>query len=299
MKLDKQAKNLIKEALKEDIGSGDITTKAFVPPRLQVKAVIIAKQSGIICGLDIVKAVFTRIDKNTCFKPLVKDGDKVIKGKKICRITSSASTILTGERTALNFLGHLSGIATLTREFVDKVKPYKAEILDTRKTIPGLRVLEKYAVKCGGGENHRMGLWDGALVKENHITVVTRQSLLVSKRKNTLETIIKDIRKKIPKNMPVEIEVRNLAGLKDTLRARPDVIMLDNMSIRQIKKAVDIRNKFLLSTFDHRLSTVSLEVSGRVNLANVRRIASTGIERISVGSLTHSAPALDVSLEII
>jgi nicotinate-nucleotide pyrophosphorylase (carboxylating) len=292
-------KDLIKQALKEDIGAGDITTRALIPPQLKIDAAIITKQNGVIAGLNIAKAVFTALDRNTKVKLLVNDGDRIASGRKIIRISGKARPILAAERTALNFLGHLSGIATLTRRFVDAVRPYKVQILDTRKTTPGLRIAEKYAVKCGGGKNHRIGLWDEALIKDNHIAVVGRQSIADSKRKNILEKMIKEARKNIPKNKPIEIEVKDLRGLKGALIALPDIILLDNMSISQIKKAVEIRNKFLLSTIDCSLSTVLFEVSGGVNLANVRRIARTGVDRISVGSLTHSAPALDLSLKII
>ncbi len=186
MKIDKNTKNLIKQALREDIGKGDITTNALILPGVQAKAVVTAKQTGVIAGLDIAKAVFAELDKNIKIKTFVKDGDRVKANKKIIEISGKTRAILTAERTALNFLGHLSGIATLTREFVDKVKPYKVKILDTRKTMPGLRILEKYAVKCGGGANHRIGLWDAILIKDNHISAVNSK----------LSDIIKNIRKR-------------------------------------------------------------------------------------------------------
>ena len=280
MKIDKSIKNLIKQALREDIGKGDITTTALIPHGLKAYAVIIAKQNGVIAGLDIAREVFVQLDRDIKFKAFVRDGDKVKAGKKIAGITGSAKAILTAERTALNFLGHLSGVATLTRQFVDRIKPYKARILDTRKTMPGLRIAEKYAVKCGGGKNHRMGLWDEALIKDNHISAAG---------KGSLEKLIKYAKKRIPKNMPIEIEVKSLAEFKGALKAAPGVIILDNMSISQIKRAVVARGA----------SKTLLEVSGGINLANVRRIARAGVDRISVGSLTHSAPALDLSLKII
>ena len=280
--------SLIKQALIEDIGKGDITTNALISPSMQAKAVIVAKQSGVIAGLDVAKAVFTELDKKIKFKPLVKDGDKVAAGKKIVEISGNARAILTAERTALNFLGHLSGVATLTRQFVDQVKPYKANILDTRKTMPGMRLLEKYAVKCGGGENHRMGLWDAVLIKDNHIAALSYQ----------LSVISKNMRKKIPKNIPIEIEVKNLSELKEALEGLPDIILLDNMSIKQIKKAVELRN-LQLKAYSLKLKAVLLEVSGGINLANIRQIAAAGVDRISIGALTHSAKALDLSLKIV
>ena len=275
MKINNDIKNLIKQALKEDIGKGDVTTNALIPPKQQAKAVIVAKQSGVIAGLDIVRAVFTQLDKNINVRILVKDGDKVSANQKIIEIKGKARAILTAERTALNFMSHLSGIATLTRQFVDKAKPYNAKILDTRKTMPGMRLLEKCAVKCGGGVNHRIGLWDGVLVKDNHIAVLGGEFSSI-------------IIKKASKNMPIEIEVKNLNELKEALKAKVDTILLDNMSISQIKKSVAIRGK----------ARVLLEVSGGVNLANVRQIAKAGVDRISIGMLTHSAKALDLSLKI-
>ena len=288
MKIDKNTKNLIKQALREDIGKGDITTNALILPGVQAKAVVTAKQTGVIAGLDIAKAVFAELDKNIKIKTFVKDGDRVKANKKIIEISGKTRAILTAERTALNFLGHLSGIATLTREFVDKVKPYKVKILDTRKTMPGLRILEKYAVKCGGGANHRIGLWDAILIKDNHISAVNSK----------LSDIIKNIRKRYKKNISVEIEVKNLSELKDALEGSPDIILLDNMPLSQIKQAVKMRNEFLQTTNYKLPNTVFLEVSGGVNLANVRQIAKAGVDRISIGALTHSAKTLDISLSI-
>lgn len=300
MKIDKNIKNLIKQELQNDIGSKDITTHALISRDMRTNAVIIAKQSGVVAGMDIARAVFEALDANIEFKPFVKDGDKVKYAKKIAWINGSARAILSAERTALNFLSHLSGIATLTQKFVRKVKPYKAKILDTRKTMPGLRNLEKYAVRRGGGINHRIGLWDGILIKDNHIAAISCLSpykdklSAVSKRKKPLEKMIKDARKKASKDMLIEIEVKNLEELKDALNGLPDIILLDNMSMEQIKKSVNIRNKFLTK---HK--AVLLEVSGGVNLGNARRIAKAGVDRISIGALTHSANAFNLSLEIV
>ena len=297
MNVNKHIRTKIKQALNEDIGKGDITTNALIPPNAQAKAVIIAKQSGVIAGLDIARAVFSQVDKKVKFKALVKDGDKVTAGKKIAEITGKARPILTAERTALNFLGHLSGIATLTREFVNKARPYKAKILDTRKTVPGMRMLEKYAVRCGGGINHRMGLWDEVLIKENHIAAISYQLSAISRKRITLEKIIRDIRKKMSKDVQIEIEVRSLNKLKDVIKGRPDIILLDNMNIHQIRKAVRIRDLFL-TAYSLQLTAILLEVSGRVNLTNVRQFAKAGVDRISIGALTHSAKPLDLSLQV-
>lgn len=265
-------KNLIKLALKEDIGSGDITTQATVPENLKAKAIIFAKEEGIICGLEVAKMVFKMLEPKIIFKKLVKDGDKVIFGEKIAEISGKAGKILTAERTALNFLQRLSGIATLTAKFVKRTKPYKAKILDTRKTTPGLRILEKYAVRVGGGKNHRFGLWDGILIKGNHIDLVG----LKESAKRT---------KKLGKK--VEVEARNLKEVKEALEAGADIIMLENMDLKTIKKGVELIGKKAL-----------IEVSGGVNLANVREIAKTGVDWISIGRLTHSVKSLDMSLRI-
>jgi nicotinate-nucleotide pyrophosphorylase (carboxylating) len=300
--MDKNESQIIRLALREDIGRGDITTKFLFPGPVKVRAKIIAKEDGVVCGVEVASEVFKAVEKlireykgkiragtvlsENC--PLirvnckVKDGVVVKKGRVVCVIEGDARAILTGERTALNFLSRLSGIATLTRKYVDAVRPYKVKILDTRKTAPGLRELEKYAVECGGGVNHRMGLYDQVLVKDNHIKVTSHKSQVTS-----LKEIITEIRKKT--NKKIEIEVESLRQFKEALDGRPDIIMLDNMSISDIKKAVAFKNK---------LST-KLEVSGGVSLSNVRRIASTGVDMISVGALTHSAPSLDFSLEIV
>lgn len=265
-------KNLIKLALEEDIGSGDITTQATVPKDLKAKAIIFTKEKGIICGLEVAKMVFKTQDSKIIFKKLVEDGDKVIFGEKIAEISGRAGKILTAERTALNFLQRLSGIATLTNEFVKRVKPYKVRILDTRKTTPGLRLLEKYAVRVGGGKNHRFGLWDGILIKGNHINLVG------------LKKAVKRTKKLGEK---VEVETRNLKEVKEAVEAGADIIMLENMDLKTLKDGVRLIGKRAL-----------IEVSGGVNLENVREIAKTGVDWISIGRLTHSVKSLDMSLQI-
>lgn len=268
----KKLKNLIKIALKEDVGAGDITTASAIPKSLRAKAFILAKEEGIICGQETAKMVFKTLEPKIIFKKLVEDGDKVIFGEKIAEISGRAGKILTAERTALNFLQRLSGIATLTAKFVKSVKPYKAKILDTRKTTPGLRFLEKYAVRVGGGKNHRFGLWDGILIKGNHIDLVGLKEAV----KRT---------KKLGKK--VEVEARNLKEVKEALEAGADIIMLENMDLKTIKKGVRLIGKKAL-----------IEVSGGVNLDNVREIAKTGVDWISIGRLTHSVKSLDMSLRI-
>lgn len=274
---------IIKAALKEDVGRGDITSRLLVPAKKRIKAVILTKESGIVCGLDVARSVFKTVDRKIRFRPATSDGKKIKKGKILARLEGDARSILKAERVALNFLGRLSGIATLTEKYVRKVKLCPAKIMDTRKTTPGLRILEKYAVRCAGGFNHRMGLWDQILVKDNHLSVVLRPSSVF--RKKTLREIIERVKQKRPKGMKLEIEVKNLQEFKQALLAKPDIIMLDNFSISNIKKAVKMR-----------YGIRKLEVSGGVNLNNVRKIAACGVEMISAGELTHSAKALDVAL---
>jgi len=267
-----EIKNLIEIALKEDIGSYDITTESVLPSDLKIRAFIFAKERGLICGLEIARMVFKALEPKIVFKKLVRDGEKVKLWQRIVEISGPAGKILSAERTALNFLQRLSGIATITNEFVKKVKPYKVKILDTRKTSPGLRILEKYAVRVGGGKNHRFGLWDGILIKGNHIDLVGLK-LAVQRAKK--------LRKR------VEVETRNLKEIEEALEAGADIIMLENMDLKTIKEGVRLIGKRAL-----------IEVSGGVNLENVREIAKTGVDRISIGRLTHSVKSLDMSLKI-
>ncbi len=276
----------IKEALKEDIASQDVTSNLLIDNKLKCKARLSAKQDGVICGLEIVKIVFLTLDKSIKFIPCVKDGSFVKNGKVLATISGAARSILTGERVSLNFLSHLSGIATKTRDFVNKVRPYKTKILDTRKTLPGLRALQKYAVRCGGGVNHRMSLSDQILIKDNHLSVL--------RSAYSVQRIIEKAKQMNLNGKKIEIEVDNLKKFKEALKAKPDIIMLDNLTLREIREAVIIKR-----TTHYALRTTKLEVSGNVTLSNVRSIAKTGVDMISIGSLTHSSPSLDISLEII
>lgn len=268
----KKIKDLIKTALEEDIGPGDITSEAVVPMDLNVRAFILVKEEGIICGLEVAKLVFQTLEPKIIFRKLVKDGEKIRAGKKIAEIYGNARKILSAERTALNFLQRLSGIATLTNEFVNGVEPHKVKILDTRKTTPGLRLLEKYAVRTGGGKNHRLGLWDEILIKGNHVDLVGLKEAVKK---------AKELGKK------VEVEARSLKEVKQGLEAGADIIMLENMDLKTIKQGVRLIGKRAL-----------IEVSGGVNLDNVREIAKAGPDWISIGRLTHSVKSLDISLRI-
>lgn len=276
---DSKIKHLIHLALSEDVGKRDLTSEAVIENRLSGKAIIVAKQEGIIAGLPVAKMVFQMVNPRIIFNQLKQDGERIKKKEKVASIQGKVKTILAAERTALNFLQRLSGIATLTAKYVEKIKGTRAKILDTRKTTPGLRVLEKYAVKAGGGENHRMGLFDMILIKENHI-----------KAAGGISDAIKRARSKYPRQK-IEVEVRSLSELREAIESKPDWIMLDNMKIQQMKKAV----KMIRSTGPN----IKIEASGGINLRNVRKIALTGVDFISVGALTHSAPALDLSLILI
>jgi nicotinate-nucleotide pyrophosphorylase (carboxylating) len=274
--VDAKTKQLIRLALAEDIGGKDITTEALVGKSLSGKAVIVAKQDGVPAGLSVAKEVFRAVNRRISFVMLKRDGQRVKRGKRIAVIQGKVRDILAAERTALNFLQRLSGIATLTAQYVSRVKGTKAKILDTRKTTPGLRMLEKQAVKAGGGRNHRMGLFDMFLIKENHIKAAGGITEAVRKAKSKR------------RKEKIEVEVRNLRELEEAIEARPDWIMLDNMSIERTKKAV----KMIRSAGPR----IKIEASGNVNLNNVRKIALTGVDYISVGALTHSAKAMDLSL---
>jgi nicotinate-nucleotide pyrophosphorylase (carboxylating) len=268
-------KKLINHALFEDIGTGDITTDYLELPKKNVSAYLISKEEGVLCGLTIALAVFSEVDisiKSIAYK---KDGDFIKKGDTIAKIEGYSSSILQGERVALNFLQRLSGIATLTREFVEKIKPYKAKLLDTRKTTPLLRELEKYAVRTGGGLNHRFGLYDMILIKENHILV-----------SGSITKAVKKVREQNT-SYRVEVEVANHNELEEAVNCNVDRVMLDNMSIKQIREAVEAYS-----------GRVELEASGNVNLKTINEIASTGVDYISCGAITHSYKSLDMSLLI-
>lgn len=274
---------IIISALKEDIGSGDITSAVIFEKDISLLAHIVSREECVMAGMDVARWAFDAVDEKIIFTALCKDGDRIKKGKRIISVKGSANNVLSGERTVLNFIGHLSGVATLASEYAKMVKGTGAKIYDTRKTIPGLRNLEKYAVMVGGGYNHRMGLWDGVLIKDNHLS---------GSRGRAIKETVEAFKNKGYKN--IEIEVENLAEFKEALAAGADIIMLDNMKIEDIKKAVKLR---ALSLKPGALGTL-LEASGGINLDNVKKIAKLGIDRISIGRLTHSAPSIDFSLEI-
>lgn len=272
---------IISLALEEDCAFNDITSKGIIAKNATATAVLLAKHDGIICGLDIFKKVFLKLDKNFSFKAFVKDGDKIKKGTVILTMKGPAYQMLCAERTALNFIQQLSGIATLTNKFVETVKGKNTFIYDTRKTIPGLRHLSKYAVKCGGAKNHRMSLADMVLIKDNHLVFI----------ENLPETVAK-LRKKYKKVL-IQVECENEKNIKDALEAKVDMIMLDNIKDKDLKKFINIIRDKSTKTYKPQI-----EISGGMNLKRIKKYANLGIDRISIGMLTHSAPALDISLKI-
>ncbi len=275
-------RRLVELALQEDVGGGDLTSQAVIPEALEGRGVLVARAAGVVAGLPAAAMVFAALDRQVRTDLVRHDGDSVTPGTQLATVAGPMRAILAGERTALNFLQHLSGIATQTRRYVDAVAELKCQVLDTRKTLPGWRLLEKYAVRCGGGHNHRLGLYDGVLIKDNHLSAL-------GLGKKEIRTAVAAARLVHGPNVPVEIEVDNLAELAEALACRPDIVLLDNMPADMMHEAVQRRNAIAPS--------VLLEASGGVTLATVRAIAETGVDRVSVGALTHSAPALDIALD--
>lgn len=272
---------VIERSLAEDVGDGDVTTKWTVPMMKQAKAKLIAKADGVVAGLSVAQWVFEAVDDSIVFEVCVADGGRVVDGDVLAEVSGLARGLLTGERTALNFLQRMSGIATMTRQFVEAVNGTEARILDTRKTVPGLRLLDKYAVAAGGGVNHRVGLFDMVLMKENHIEAADGigPALLAVWKGMDFEG----------REVPVEVEVETLSELDEVLVLGADRVMLDNMSLGEMREAVEkVRNL--------KGKKPELEASGNVSLETVREIAETGVDLISVGALTHSVKALDISM---
>jgi nicotinate-nucleotide pyrophosphorylase (carboxylating) len=267
---------IIQRALDEDLGDGDVTTVCTIPADATLTGRFIAKADGVIAGLEVARLTFDLIDERVQVALSTDDGDLVTKGQVFGTVNGPTRALLSGERTALNFMQRMSGIATMTHQFVEAAKPHKAVILDTRKTAPGLRQLDKWAVKLGGGENHRIGLFDMVLIKNNHITAV-----------GSITVAINRVRECDDRHRPIEVEVRTLDELREALALQPDRILLDNMNLDQMRQAVEIA-----------AGRVPLEASGNVTLETVNAIAATGVDFISSGALTHSVKALDVSLTL-
>lgn len=267
---------LLKHAIEEDIGYGDITTNLLVPEDSKSRALYIAKGNFVLAGFPFAKEVFNLLEPATSFETFYNDGAKVRKGDVLGQVTGKTRVLLAGERVSLNILQRLSGIATVTSQFVDAVKGTKARIVDTRKTTPCQRFMEKYAVRMGGGVNHRFGLFDGILIKDNHIEAVgnIKDTVSLAKAGHHLAKI--------------EVEVENLKDLEEAIEAGADIVMLDNMSVEAMKEAVDIVG-----------GRLTIEASGNVSLNNVRDIAETGVDMISIGAITHSVTAADISMKIV
>lgn len=267
---------VVERALAEDIGTGDVTSLSVLPSGLQLTGQILSKEEGVIAGLEVAAAAFRLADANVKMTPRTVDGQAIGAGQVVAEVTGPAVGILSGERVALNFLQRMSGIATMTRQYVRAVAGTKAVILDTRKTAPGLRVLDKLAVRLGGGQNHRLGLFDMVLIKDNHIAAA-----------GGIAEAVRRARAAVGERLKIEVEVTSLAQLEEAVRAGADRVMLDNMSVDEMAEAVGLAG-----------GRVELEASGNVSLDNVADIAATGVDFISVGALTHSVRALDMSLEV-
>jgi nicotinate-nucleotide pyrophosphorylase (carboxylating) len=268
---------IIDSALEEDLGPGDITTEALVDLSVKGEARLIAKEEIILAGIEVFSRVFSRLDPEIVVETKYRDGEAVSNGEDIGIVKGSMRGILSGERTALNFLQRLSGIATLTRKYVERTDSSKVRVIDTRKTTPGLRILEKYAVRRGGGFNHRFGLFDGILIKDNHIAVA-----------GSIAKALARIKGRVPHTLRIEVEVEDIKGVEEAIGAGADAILLDNMSLKEMREAVSIAG-----------GRVLLEASGGITLESIEEVSKTDIDLISVGAITHSARSMNISLEVI
>jgi nicotinate-nucleotide pyrophosphorylase (carboxylating) len=275
-----QIEEIIDRALAEDLGKGDVTTEALIPGDPQGMGFVVAKKEGVLAGINVAMQVFHRVDPQLKVEILLEDGARVRAGIRIAKVSGSVGSILKAERVALNFLQRLSGIASETNRYVEAVKGLPVRVMDTRKTTPGLRLLEKHAVRAGGGENHRMSLGDGILIKDNHLAALRSQGL-------NIKEIVTKARRDSPQRLPVEVEVGTVADALEAVEAGADTVMLDNMSVANMREAVkSVGGRALV------------EASGGITLDNIRGVAETGVDFISVGALTHSVKALDISLEL-
>ena len=275
-----QVEEIIDRALAEDLGKGDVTTEALIPGDWQGTGFILAKKEGVLAGMNVAKQVFHRVDPELKVEILLEDGARVKPGTEIANVSGSIGSILKAERVALNFLQRLSGIASETNRYVEAVRGLPVRIMDTRKTTPGLRLLEKHAVRAGGGENHRMSLGDRILIKDNHLAALRSQGL-------NIKEIVAKARRDSPQRLLIEVEVGTIAEASQAVEARADIIMLDNMSLEDMREAVKSIG-----------GRASVEASGGITLDNIRAVAEIGVDFISIGALTHSVTALDISLEL-
>ena len=270
-------KPIIDYALNEDIGIGDITTNSLIPVDLQARATMVAKASGIVAGLSVAEYIFRTLDPQIKWKAFIHDGDRISTGELILEISGSYRALLTGERLALNFMQRMSGIATMTNNCVRELEDYHTQILDTRKTVPGLRLLDKYAVLMGGGTNHRIGLYDMVLIKDNHIKIA-----------GGITAAVEQIKKNLSGSIKLEVEVTNLSEVSEALAAGADIIMLDNMTLHAMAESVKLIN-----------GQAKVEASGNMTIERLKKVAATGVDFISIGALTHSVTAFDISMNIV
>ncbi|MCL0047929.1 carboxylating nicotinate-nucleotide diphosphorylase [Dehalococcoidia bacterium] len=277
--MESQIRAIVDHAIKEDLGQGDVTTDALIPTALEVRASILVKASGVLAGIEVAEIVFQQVDPSLIFERVVQDGTGMQAGSIVGVVTGKAAGILKAERVALNFLQHLSGIATETAKYVAAVAGTRARILDTRKTTPGLRLLEKYAVRTGGGQNHRQNLGDGVLIKDNHLAALRAGGVGLGEG-------VKRARANVPPHLKIEVEVDTVEQAQIALDAGADILLLDNMRTTDMRRVVELVDGRAL-----------IEASGGITLDNVRAVAETGVDFISIGALTHSVKALDISLE--
>ena len=290
-----EIRDVVQLAIKEDIGGGDITSKIFIPDGSETEGVLIAKEAGIVAGLPVAGYVLSQIDENLILTSNIEDGSRVKKGTIIGSVKGLTLSLLSAERLVLNFLQRLSGIATATNRFAEKIKGYRTQIMDTRKTAPGWRYLEKYAVRVGGGINHRMGLYDQILIKDNHLKAMGTEK---EKENGAISRLVRKAREQIENGMLVEVEVEDLCQIKDVVDAGVDIILFDNMEPSKIREAVDIVKEIEKNQDAGTGKAILTEASGNITIENVEEYADAGVDRISVGAITHSARVLDISFDI-
>ena len=286
-------KDIVQLAIKEDIGDGDITSKIFIPDGSKTEGMLIAKEAGVVAGLPVAGYVLSQIDENLILTSNIEDGSRVKKGTIIGSVKGLTLSLLSAERLVLNFLQRLSGIATVTNRFAEKIKGYRTQIMDTRKTAPGWRYLEKYAVRVGGGINHRMGLYDQILIKDNHLKTMGSE-----KENGAISRFVRKAREQIENGMLIEVEVEDLCQIKEVMDAGVDIILFDNMEPSKIREAVEMVKEFENSRDAGNGRAILTEASGNITIENVEEYADAGVDRISVGAITHSVRVLDISFDI-
>jgi nicotinate-nucleotide pyrophosphorylase (carboxylating) len=286
-------RDIVQLAIKEDIGNGDITSKIFIPDGSESEGMLVAKEAGIVAGLPVAGYVLSQIDENLIFTSNIEDGSMARKGTILGSVKGLTLSLLSAERIVLNFLQRLSGIATSTNMFAERIKGYRTQIMDTRKTAPGWRYLEKYAVRAGGGINHRMGLYDQILIKDNHL-----KAMGTEKENDTISRLVKKAREQIKNGTLIEVEVEDLCQIREVMDAGVDIILFDNMEPSKIREAVEMVKEFENSRDAGNGRAILTEASGNITIENVEEYADAGVDRISVGAITHSVRVLDISFDI-